>query len=68
MRRLGSVLVSLGDYGDLTLHDIQANPSLTLLCSDLELATVYGCVTSYCSTLIHLGDFVKYSDTESPMV
>jgi len=70
-RLLGSIIVSLRDFGTLAIDEVKTKPSLTLLCSDVELSKpveVYKCVTSNCSTLIHLGNFVKYSDGESSMV
>lgn len=61
---LGELKVSLGDLGDLTLEDVRNHPSLTLLCSEVGLSvtvTVYGGMMGE-SSLIHCGDFIKYSD------
>ena len=67
---LGSVVISIGDLGTLTLDEVQDNSSLTLLC-DVDLSDrvdTYSCVTSDKSTLIHVGDFVKYADSTSALV
>lgn len=63
-RLLGSITVCLGDL-KLTLEQVMDDPSLTLLCSEVELADkvdVYSAVMGKNSVLINSGDFVKFSD------
>lgn len=49
----------------MTLDEVSRHPSLSF-CSEVELSAtvaVYGGMMSDSSMLIHLGDFVKYSDS-----
>lgn len=64
---LGDLSISLMEFGDITLSAVQDHPSLTLLCSGMELTKpvdTFGGVMGF-STLIHVGDFVKYCDQGS---
>ena len=68
---LSKLCISPQDLGDVTLSEIKENPSFTLLCSDVNLSSivdVYGGMMSEFSTLIHIGDFVKYLDSNSSRV
>ena len=66
---LGDVKISL-DNQTVTVDEVKKSPSLSLLCDvDLnECVSVYKCVTSEQSRLIHLGDFVEYKDSNSHLV
>ena len=68
---LGELSIFLGEVGDITLEEVKDDPRFTFLCSDvgiLQPVDVYSSLMSNHSTLIHLGDFVRYSDTSSLMV
>ncbi len=62
---LGDIKISLDNKTE-TIDEVKKNPSLSLLCD--ECVDVYKCVTSDRSTLIHLGDFVEYLDSNSTLV
>ncbi len=52
----------------MTFSEIRSNQSLTLLCSDVELTksvVTFGAVMGDNSTMIHVGDFIKYHDQSS---
>lgn len=66
---LGDIKIAL-DNQTVIIAEVKTNPSLSLLC-DVDLnedVSVYKCVTSNRSTLIHLGDFVEYLDGNSTTV
>lgn len=57
--------MSLLDHGDVKLKEIEDNPNLTFLCSDVELSecvSVYAGIMSDTMMLVNAGDFIKYSD------
>jgi hypothetical protein len=65
---LGTVRVSVDDLGELSLNDIRVNPQYTLLCFDVEMTThvdVYGGLISKACEMIHCGDFVKVSVSQT---
>jgi hypothetical protein len=65
---LGTVRVSVDDLGELSLNDIRVNPQYTLLCSEVEMTAhvdVYGGLMSKACEMIHCGDFVKFSDSQT---
>ena len=65
---LNTIKVTVEDLGELSLNQVQANSRLSLLCTDVELSSlvdVYGGLMSKTCTLIHNGDFVKFSDSET---
>lgn len=53
------------DHGLLKLRELKDTTLTLLLCFDVELSTsvtVYKAITSDTVMLVHVGDFVKYSD------
>ena len=65
---LGNLSVSLLELGDKTLNAVKSSESVTLLCSDVELTALvdtFGGLMSKESSLINIGDFVKYCDHNS---
>ena len=68
---LGKLLIHVRNVGDFSLENMANHPSLTLLCSEVELTSIvdkYGGMMSDCSTMINQGDYVQYCDSNSPMV
>lgn len=65
---LGTLRVSLSDLGEMSLNEINNDHNLTLLCSDIELDarvdTYDGLMSTTCK-LIHTGEFVNFSDTQT---
>lgn len=71
-KTLGELLICPRNLEELSLNDIkQRHPSYTVLCADLGLSTlvdVYSGVMSDNAILIHLGEFVKFSDSDNSNV
>ena len=65
---LGDTKVFLLDKGELSLSMIQSCSDLTLLCEDIGLdarVDVYGGLMSRTAQLIHIGNFVEFSDDQA---
>lgn len=61
----------LVDESKLTLNQVKENPSLTLLCPDVEMTEevdVYSAVMGKDCTMINSGNYIKFSDSGPSMV